>query len=103
MTSITPELSGPHRTRGPVLRLYVAGDSPSSRRAIANLKAICATVFDDQCEVEVLDVLENAERALADGVLVTPTLIRITPPRRTIVGDLSQRAKVLDALGDGGA
>ena len=100
MTSVTPDVSG--RTGGPVLRLYVAGESPSSRRAIANLKAICATAFDDRCEVEILDVLENAERALADGVLVTPTLIRITPPRRTIVGDLSQRAKVLDALGDGG-
>jgi circadian clock protein KaiB len=100
---MTPEPNGPDRTRGPVLRLYVAGESPSSRRAIANLKAICATAFDDRCEVEVLDVLENAERALADGVLVTPTLIRITPPRRTIVGDLSHRAKVLDALGDCGA
>ena len=73
-----------------------------SQRAIANLKAICATVFDDLCEVEVLDVLEHAERARADGVLVTPTLIRITPPRRTIVGDLSHRAKVLAALGEGG-
>jgi circadian clock protein KaiB len=95
-------MAGP-KTRGLVLRLYVAGESPSSRRAIANLKAICTTEFDDQCEVEVLDVLENAERALADGVLVTPTLIRISPPRRTIVGDLSQRARVLDALGDCGA
>ena len=100
MTSVTADLSG--RTGGPVLRLYVAGESPSSRRAIANLEAICSHEFDNQCEVEVLDVLENAERALADGVLVTPTLIRITPPRRTIVGDLSQRAKVLDALGDCG-
>jgi len=62
----------------------VAGESPSSRRAIANLKAICEPVFDDRCEVEVLDVLENAGRALADGVLVTPTLIRTTPPRRTM-------------------
>jgi circadian clock protein KaiB len=100
---MTLDLRGPDRTKGLVLRLYVAGESPSSRRAIANLKAICATVFDDQCEVEVLDVLEHPERALADGVLVTPTLIRISPPRRTIVGDLSQRAKVLDALGDCGA
>jgi hypothetical protein len=66
---MTPDLDGANRTRGPVLRLYVAGDSPSSRRAIANLKAICATAFDDLCDVEVLDVLENAERALADGVL----------------------------------
>ena len=100
---MTRELNGPDRAGRPVvLRLYVAGDSPSSRSAIANLEAICATAFDDLCEVEVLDVLENAERALADGVLVTPTLIRISPPRRTIVGDLSQRAKVLDALGDGG-
>src|SRR6266852_6143346 len=82
---MTPDLNGANRTRGPVLRLYGAGESPSSRRAIANLKAICATVFDDRCEVEVLDVLEHAERSLADGVLITPTLIRITPPRRTIV------------------
>ena len=98
-----PDMSGPNQTRGPVvLRLYVAGESPSSKRAIANLEAICTTVFSDRCEVEVLDILEHAERALADGVLVTPTLIRITLPRRTIVGDLSQRARVLDALGDGG-
>jgi circadian clock protein KaiB len=96
-------MSGPNQTGGPVvLRLYVAGESPSSRRAIVNLKAICDNEFDNQCEVEVVDVLEHAGRALADGVLVTPTLIRITPPRRMIVGDLSQRAKVLDALGDCG-
>ena len=96
-------MSGTDQARGPVvLRLYVAGESPSSRRAVANLEATCTTVFGGRCEVEILDILEHAERALADGVLVTPTLIRITPPRRTIVGDLSQRAKVLDALGDCG-
>ena len=81
-------------------RLYVAGDAQNSAQAIANLTAICRTHLTDQHEIELVDVFLEPKRALADGILMTPTLIKLTPaPVRRIVGTLSQRAPVLQALG----
>ena len=81
-------------------RLYVAGSAPNSVRALANLNAICRDVLDGKSSVEVVDVLEEPLRALADGVLVTPTLVKLGPgPAATMVGDLSERTIVLHALG----
>ena len=82
-----------------LLRLYVAGESPNSLRAIANLQAICGTFFADNCRVEIVDILEEPLRLFADGVLVTPTLVKASPPGWKMVGDLNETAKVLLALG----
>ena len=80
--------------------LYVAGDAPNSAQAIANLKAICRTHLADRHQIEVVDVFLEPKRAQADGILMTPTLIKLTPaPARRIVGTLSQLAPVLQALG----
>jgi circadian clock protein KaiB len=84
---------------GLVLRLYVAGSAPNSLRAIANAKAICAEHFSSGHEIEVVDLLENPLQALADGIVVTPTLLRLSPPPiRKVIGNLSDVKQVLLAL-----
>ena len=83
-----------------VLRLYVAGGAPNSLLAIANLEAICAEHLKDGHKLEVVDVLENPRRAMAEGVLVTPSLTKLSPqPAAQVVGNLSDRRRVLLALG----
>ena len=83
-----------------VMRLYIAEGAPNSVKAIANLKAICKKHLAEGFKLEVIDVLEFPLRALADGILVTPSLAKIAPsPGAKIVGDLSDRSSVLTALG----
>ena len=83
-----------------VMRLFIAGQGPNSLQAIANLKAICREYFDHNHSLEIIDTLEDPLRALADGVLITPTLIKVSPkPRMKVVGNLSAKAAVLLALG----
>ncbi len=81
-------------------RLHVAGDTANSVRAIANLAAICREHLLGRYEIEIVDVFKDSRRALADGVLLTPTLIKIAPaPVRRIVGTLADTQAVLYALG----
>jgi circadian clock protein KaiB len=81
-------------------RLYVAGDSLNSAQAHANLKALCREHLPDRHAIEIVDVFKEPRRALADGVLMTPTLQKLAPlPARTIVGTLSQPEPLLLALG----
>jgi circadian clock protein KaiB len=81
-------------------RLYVAGEAPNSTRAAANLGALCRAHLSDRHEIEVVDVFREPRRALADGIFMTPTLVRLAPgPERRIVGTLSQADVVLIALG----
>jgi circadian clock protein KaiB len=83
-----------------VLRLYIAGGAPNSVQAIANLEAICREHLKGGHRLEVVDVLKHPQRAMAEGVLVTPSLARISPgPLANVVGNLSDSAKVLLALG----
>ena len=83
-----------------VLRLYVAGGAPNSVLAIANLEAICREHLKDGHKLEVVDVLEHPARAMAEGVLVTPSLAKLAPlPAAGVVGNLSDKNKVLHALG----
>lgn len=82
------------------LRLYVAGDAPNSLLARDNLRTLLSAMPPDAVSLEVIDCLREPQRALRDGVLVTPTLVRMAPtPRRTIVGTLSDAARVVLALG----
>ena len=82
-----------------VLRLYVAGDAPNSARARANLRRLLGDVDPASYDLEVIDCLDEPMRALNDGVLVTPTLVRIKPPpQRTVVGTLRELERVADAL-----
>jgi circadian clock protein KaiB len=71
-------------------RLYVVGDAPNSTKAILNLRALCNTHLPGRHEIEIIDVLLHPERALADGVLLTPLLLRVSPaPVRRMIGNLS--------------
>ncbi len=72
-----------------VVRLYVAGESPNSVLAKANLEEAIAQLGAGAISVELIDVLRDSERALRDGIVVTPTLVRATPlPERRIIGNL---------------
>jgi circadian clock protein KaiB len=83
-----------------VLRLFVAGGAPNSIQAIANLEAICAEYLKDGHKLEVVDVLEDPRRAMAEGVLVTPSLTKLSPqPVAQVIGNLSDKKRVLLALG----
>ncbi len=80
--------------------LYVADDTPNSVAALANLKALCEKHLAGRHEIEIVDVFKEPERALADRIYMTPTLIRLAPaPVRRIVGTLSEGERVLHALG----
>jgi len=81
-------------------RLYVAGDAQNSVEAKANLLALCKTHLAERHEIEVVDVFLDPKRTLADGILMTPVLVKLAPlPVRRIVGTLSQVHTVLLALG----
>jgi circadian clock protein KaiB len=85
-----------------VMRLYVADGAPNSIKAIANIEAICKEHLPDGYKLEIIDVLEFPQRALADGIVVTPSLSKISPsPGAKVVGNLSDRSSVLYALGLG--
>jgi circadian clock protein KaiB len=83
-----------------LLRLYVSGSSDRSIRAIENIKDICATHLEGRCELVIVDIHKQPELAREDDVLAVPALIRRAPlPRRRFIGDLSDRAVVLNGLG----
>ena len=95
--------SPPPTTTVVVMCLYIADGAPNSARAIANLEAICKEHLKDNFRLEVIDVLEYPQRALADGIVVTPSLTKVSPsPGAKIVGNLSDKGSVLRALGIGG-
>lgn len=82
-----------------VMRLYVAGNTPQSSRAITNIKAICEAHLKDRYVLTVVDLYEQKERAKDDQIVAAPTLVRQMPlPVRRLLGDLSQTAHVLVAL-----
>ena len=81
-------------------RIYVADNTQNSEQAIVNLNAFCRDHLAGRYEIEVVDVFLEPKRALADGIFLTPTLVKLSPsPMRKIVGTLSQVERVLQALG----
>ncbi len=83
-----------------LMKLFVAGDSPRSERAIQNLMQLCDKTMKNNYEITIIDVLEQPALAEDDKIMATPTLIKLTPyPSRRIVGDLSDQNKVLTILG----
>jgi circadian clock protein KaiB len=81
------------------LRLYITGHTSRGERAIANLRHICAQELEDRYEMEVIDGLEHPHLAESERIIATPTLIKdLPPPLRRVIGDLSDRDKVLLGL-----
>jgi circadian clock protein KaiB len=81
------------------LRLYVAGQTPKSLAAFANLKKICEDHLAGQYHIEVIDLLKKPQLASGDQILAIPTLVRKLPqPIKKIIGDLSNTERVLVGL-----
>lgn len=81
------------------LRLYVAGQTPKSLAALANLKRICDEHLKQKYRIEVIDLVKNPQLAQGDQILAIPTLVRRVPsPLRKIIGDLSNTERVLVGL-----
>jgi circadian clock protein KaiB len=82
-----------------VLKLYVAGSTPRSVKAIANIKRICEDHLKGRYRLEIIDVYQQPEQAAKAQLVVAPTLIRkLPPPLRTFIGDLSETEKILIGL-----
>lgn len=81
------------------LRLYVAGQSPKSVRAVENLRQVCEEYLAGRYTIELVDLAADPQRARSDEIIAVPTLIRKLPePIRRIIGDLSDTEKVLIGL-----
>lgn len=81
-------------------RLYLAGNTPNSVLARANLGALCRLHLPGRYMIEVVDVTKEPKRALTDGIFMTPSLIKLAPsPVRMIVGTLDRSDSLLEALG----
>ena len=81
------------------LRLYVAGQTPKSLTAIANLKAICESHLAGRYTIEVIDLLKSPQLAEGDQILALPTLVRrLPPPIKRVIGNLSDTERVLVGL-----
>lgn len=81
------------------LRLYVAGETPRSITALANLRQICEERVPGKYEIEIIDLLKKPQLASGDQILAVPTLVRSLPqPIRKIIGDLSNKEKLLIGL-----
>ena len=100
--SKTPQAK-PHARKGKpghyLLRLFIAGNGPNSQKALANLHSLCHEHLKDRYTIETVDVVEDFQAAVRDNILVTPALILVAPlPRVIVLGNLSDRQKVLLAL-----
>lgn len=81
------------------LKLYVTGQTPRAERAAANLRRICEEELQVEYELEIVDVLAQPQLAEDERILATPTLVKEQPPpSRHIIGDLSNKEKVLVGL-----
>ncbi len=81
------------------LRLYVAGPSARSQAAIENVRRVCAEFLRGRCTLEVIDIYQDQHTFREDQIVAVPALIRRAPlPSRRLIGDLSERSKVLAGL-----
>jgi len=81
------------------LRLFITGSTPRSTRAIENMRRICAENLEGRYDLEVVDVYQDPEATKDLQIIATPTLVKILPePLRRIIGDLSDRERVLAGL-----
>jgi circadian clock protein KaiB len=82
-----------------VMRLYIAGETESSKHAIQNLRSICDEYLKDRCEIEVVDLRKHPELASKEQIFAIPTLVKELPlPVRKLIGDLHATEKVLVGL-----
>ena len=93
------DLSGPPPERY-ILRLYVAGASTNSTRAITNLRAICEAHLTGIYDLEVIDVQNDSATVVQEQIIALPMLLRLQPgPQRRLIGDMSNKEQVMRGLG----
>ncbi|WP_414444698.1 circadian clock KaiB family protein [Burkholderia sp. 22PA0106] len=81
------------------MKLYVTGSTPRSARAIENAGRLCATVLAGRVDLQIIDLYLDPEAGMEDQIIAVPTLVKVFPlPVRRIIGDLSDRDKLLSAL-----
>jgi circadian clock protein KaiB len=98
-TRAQPRKPGPRKPEVWNLRLYVAGQTPKSIRALANLKVLCEEHLKGRYRIELIDLKKNPQLARGDQIIAIPTLVRKLPrPLRTIIGDLSNTVRLLVGL-----
>jgi circadian clock protein KaiB len=98
-TRARPHKPAPLKSEFWNLRLYVAGQTPKSIRAFANLEVLCEKHLKGRYRIEVIDLLENPHMARGDQIVAVPTLVRDLPgPVRKIIGDLSNTERTLIGL-----
>src|ERR1700691_6303885 len=94
-----PTKPKPRKAEVGKLRLYVAGETPKSIRAFANLKVLCEEHLKGRYQIEVIDLLENPHMARGNQIVALPTLVvKLPQPVRQIIGDLSNTDRVLVGL-----
>ena len=94
-----PRVKAPRKPEAWKLRLYVAGQTPKSIRAFANLKVLCDEHLNGRYQIEVIDILDHPDMARGDQIVAIPTLvIKLPQAVRKIIGDLSDTDKVLVGL-----
>jgi circadian clock protein KaiB len=82
-----------------LLRLFIAGNGSNSKQALANLRRLCQEHLNGRCTIEMVDVVKDFQAAVRNNILVTPALLLVAPrPRVIVLGNLSDRQKVLVAL-----
>jgi len=82
-----------------ILKLYIAGETNISKRAIANLRKIVREFHEGQCELEIIDILEDPESAVDDHIVAIPTIVKSVPsPPCIFIGDLSDTESLLISL-----
>jgi circadian clock protein KaiB len=87
-----------------VLRLYVTDMAPNSIQAIANVHQICEEYNLKEVDLQIIDIFENPQQALSDSILVSPTLVKVSPPpKRIILGDLRDKERVAEIINIGEA
>lgn len=94
MTAVAPQLSGEL-----ILRLYVAGQTPRSLRAVANMRRVCAEDLGGRYSLEVIDLYQQPHLARGEQIVAVPALVKRLPaPLRMVIGDMSNTAHVLGGL-----
>ncbi len=82
-----------------LLKLYIAGSTPHSLRAVANIKSICEQYLEGRYRLQVIDIFENPSLAEGEQIIAAPTLVKQLPePLRRLVGDMSNQERVLVGL-----
>ena len=82
-----------------VLKLFIMGTTPTSARAVVNLRSLCERYLDDRYNLEIIDLTEHPELAKSEQLIVAPTLIKLLPPPiRRFVGDMSRKDRLLAGL-----